>query len=308
MARVLVTGSSGFLGGTVATRLLAARHVVLGLDQAARPPDATYVHVTDDLSDRVRLDAILAETRPTHILHAGGVSGPMVIADQPASIMAINVGGTLNLVQAALAAGVGTFVHCSSISAVGPYDVAGPIGIDQPLRPDTPYGCSKAAVEFILQGLWRRVPMQLCTLRFTGIYGPGRRTSYLLDDIVAAALDGRPVRIPPTSPAPYIHGDDAADAAVAACFATSRSQLAYYVAHPEIVGLDQICDIIAEQIGPVDVQVDETLPAARRGPADLGPTVRDLGFTARIGIVEGLTGLIAVRRAAHQQGARTSCT
>lgn len=300
MARVLVTGSSGFLGGAVATRLLAAGHDVLGLDPAPRPPDATYVHVTDDLSDRVRLDAILAEARPTHVLHAGGISGPMVIADQPASIMAINVGGTLNLVQAALAASIGTFVYCSSISAVGPYDVAGPIGTDQPLRPDAPYGCSKAAVEFILQGLWRRVPMQLCALRFTGIYGPGRRTSYLLDDIVAAALGGRPICIPPTSPAPYIHGDDAADAAVAACFAAVRSQLAYYVAHPEIVSVDQIRSIVAGQIGPVDVVIDETLPAARRGPADLGPTARDLGFTARIGIVEGLTSLIAARRATRQ--------
>lgn len=304
MARVLVTGSSGFLGGAVAARLLAAGHDVLGLDCAARPPGATYVHVTDDLSNRVRLDAILAEARPAHVLHAGGVSGPMVIADQPVSIMAINVGGTLNLVQAALAAGVGTFVHCSSISAVGPYDFTGPIGINQPLRPDTPYGCSKAAVEFILQGLWRRVTMQLCALRFTGIYGPGRCTSYLLDDIVAAALDRRPIRIPPTSPAPYIHGDDAADAAMAACFATERTQLAYYVAHPEIVSVDQICGIVAGQIGPVDVVIDDTLPFVRRGPADLGPTTRDLGFTARIGIVEGLTSLIAARRAAHQQGAR----
>lgn len=304
MARILVTGSSGFLGGAVAARLLAAGHDVLGLDCAARPPGATYVHVTDDLSNRVRLNTILAEARPAHVLHAGGVSGPMVIADQPVSIMAINVGGTLNLVQAALEAGVGTFVHCSSISAVGPYDVTGPISISQPLRPDTPYGCSKAAVEFILQGLWRRVTMQLCALRFTGIYGPGRCTSYLLDDIVAAALDRRPIRIPPTSPAPYIHGDDAADAAIAACFATERTQLAYYVAHPEIVSVDQICGIVAGQIGPVDVVIDDTLPFVRRGPADLGSTTRDLGFTARIGIVEGLTGLIAARRAAHQQGAK----
>ncbi len=303
MARVLVTGSSGFLGGAVAARLLAAGHDVLGVDPLPSPPGATHRHVTDDLSDRARLDAVLAEARPTHVLHAGGVSGPMVIADQPASIMAINVGGTLNLVQAALAAGVGSFVHCSSIAAVGSCDDTGPIGIDQPLRPDTPYGCSKAAVEFILQGLWRRVPMQLCALRFTGIYGPGRRTSFLLDDIVAAALDRRPVRIPPTSPAPYIHGDDAADAAVAACFAAGRSQLAYYVAHPEMVSVDQVRGIVAGQVGPVDVVIDETLPAARRGPPDLGPTARDLGFNARIGIVEGLTGLIAARRATHQHGA-----
>ncbi len=271
---------------------------MLGLDPTPFAPDtAHHRHIEDDLSDETRLRAILAELRPTHVVHAGGVSGPMVMSDQPPAIMAINVGGTLNLIQAALQAGVGTFVHCSSLSAIGPYDGVQPIGNDQPLRPETPYGCSKAAVEFMLQGLWRRVPMELCALRFTGLYGPGRRTAFLLDDLVAAALEGRPICIPPTTPAPYLYGDDAADAVVAACFAPERAQLAYYVAHPELVGVERVRRIIAEQIGPVDIVVDQTLPTACRGPVDLAPTVRDLGFTAGTDIREGMTRLIAARQA-----------
>lgn len=301
MASVLVTGASGFLGRLVVARLRAAGHDVLGVDPAPAPPGAANHHIRDDLSDRTRLHGILAKVKPTHVVHAGGVSGPMVIPDQPAAIMAINVGGTLNLLQAATEVGVGTFIHCSSISAVGPYDDAQPIDIGQTLRPDTSYGCSKAAAEFVLQGLWRRVPMELCALRFTGIYGPGRRTSFLLDDLVSAALSGRPARIPPMTPAPYIHGEDAANAVIAACFAPLRTQLAYYVAHAELVGLEQLRSIIAEQIGPLDVVVDDTLPASRRGSVDLAPTARDLGFTARIGIREGLTDLITARRAAFSK-------
>lgn len=297
MACVLVTGSSGLVGAGVAARLLANGHQVVGLDPAPPAPGSKHRHVADDLSSRDRLDELLAATRPSHVIHAGGVSGPMVIPNQPAAIMAINVTGTLTLLQAALAAGVGTFVHCSSIAAVGAYDAERPIGADQPLRPETPYGCSKAAMELVLQGLWQRVPMALCALRFTGIYGPDRRTSFLLDDMAAAALAGRPIRIPPTTAAPYLYSDDAADAAVAACFAPARTQLAYYVVHPEMVPVDRLRAIIAAEIGALDVIVDDALPPVRRGPVDLVPTERDLGFTARIGITEGLARLIAARRA-----------
>jgi UDP-glucuronate 4-epimerase len=298
VACVVVTGSSGFLGSSAAARLVAGGHQVIGLDPAPPPPDAAHRHVTEDLSDRRRLSGLLAELHPDIVLHTGGVSGPMVMADRPAEVMTVNVGGTLTLLDAALAAGVGTFVFCSSISAVGPYSTERPIGVNQELRPDSPYGYSKAAVEYVLRGLSGRVPMALCALRFTTIYGPGRRTSLVLNDIVEAALAGRPARIPRTAPAPYIFGDDAADAAVAACLAPDRTQLVYYVAHPQMVSVDDVRAIVEAQIGPVEIIVDDALPPARRGAVDLGPTARDLGFSARVGITDGMTHLIAARRAA----------
>ena len=53
--------------------------------------------VVDDLSDRTRLRALIAREKFTHVIHAGGVSGPMVMADDPAGVLAINVTGSLNL-------------------------------------------------------------------------------------------------------------------------------------------------------------------------------------------------------------------
>jgi len=114
--RILVTGASGFLGSAVVPRLLARGDAVVRLDPA--PPAHTNVrHITDDLSDAARLRALLAEERITHILHAGGISGPMVMADRPDRIMAVNVGGNLNLLLAALESAVKTFVYCSSVFA-----------------------------------------------------------------------------------------------------------------------------------------------------------------------------------------------
>jgi nucleoside-diphosphate-sugar epimerase len=289
--RVLVTGSSGFLGRALVRRLLTNGCHVAGLDPAP-PRMVGYRHLDDDLSNASRLRTHLAAERPTHIIHAGGVSGPMVLSENPDRVMTINVGGTLNLLFAALDSGVRTFIYCSSVSAVGNYYETTPIGEDYPLRPTTTYGCSKAAVDMVLRGLWGRVGLDLCSLRFTSIYGAGRQTSFVIDDIVTAAVDNRPVRVPPTGDWPYIHVDDAADATIAACFSGSRRQLVYFLAYPEQVSVHDL----AAAAGSARLEIDNEQPQVSRGPVDIGPAVRDFGFAPKIDHRLGIGRMIAPRK------------
>src|SRR5947209_19265814 len=116
-AATLVTGSSGFLGRVLMTRLVAAGHRAIGLDPVAAPSTQIVV----DLSDRARLRALLEREGVTHIIHAGGVSGPMVMADDPAGVITINVTGSMNLLYAAMDCGVRTFTYCSSVAAIGDF-------------------------------------------------------------------------------------------------------------------------------------------------------------------------------------------
>src|SRR5262245_27198579 len=106
----LVTGASGFLGHATMKLLDQNGRRAIGLDPV---PSAT-ADIIDDLSDRPRLKARLADNKVTHIIHAGGVSGPMVMLDDPIGIIAINVAGSLNLLRAAMEAGVQTFIYCST--------------------------------------------------------------------------------------------------------------------------------------------------------------------------------------------------
>ena len=291
---VLVTGASGFLGCAVVERLQARGINVVGLDPAP-PHVATIVHINDDLSDADRLQQLLAAERFTHIIHTGGVSGPMVLADRPEQLIAINVMGSLNLLQAAIVTGVKTFVYCSSVSAVGEYYEDMPIGDDYPLRPTNAYGASKAAVDMVLRGLWRRVPLDLCSLRFTGIYGPGRRTQFVIDDIVDAAVKEHPVRVSAATDWPYIYVDDAADAAVAACFSERRKKLYYFIAYPEQVSLADLATATSLAGRPVRLEIDNTNPPLARGPLDITPAQRDFAFAPKIDHREGIRRMLVAR-------------
>jgi nucleoside-diphosphate-sugar epimerase len=288
-AVTLVTGSSGFVGRAIMARLAATGAAAIGLDP--RPSPTTQV--IDDLSDRTQLRGLIARENVTHIIHAGGVSGPMVMADDPAGIIAINVTGSMNLLYEAMAGGVGTFVYCSSVAAIGNYYESEPIGEDYPMRPTSTYGCSKAAMDYVLRGLWRRVPLDICSLRLTAVYGPGRQTEFNVDTVVRAALAGMPARLDPLTDWPYVYVDDAADAAIAACFSTTRKQLAYFVAHPERVTPKDIAAACGVAGRPVRLEIDASKPKAARGPVDVEAAARDFGFRAQVGHREGIRRMIA---------------
>jgi nucleoside-diphosphate-sugar epimerase len=288
----LVTGASGFLGRAVMKLLAQNAHRAIGLD----PQPSSTTQLLDDLSDREKLNGLLAREKVTHIIHAGGVSGPMVMADDPIGLVGINVVGSLNLLRAAVEIGVKTFIYCSSASALGNFYEDEPVGEDYPLRPTSAYGASKAAMDIILRGLWGKVPVDLCSLRFTVIYGPGRQTVFTVEKIVGAALAGNVARIEPMTDWPYVYIDDAAQAAVSACYSTGRKQLSYYIAHPEKVTPDDIAAAAAAAGKSVRIETDTSKPVAERGPLDTEAAARDFGFRAKVGYREGVRRLI---EAAH---------
>ena len=110
----LVTGASGFLGKAVMMLLAEQKQRAIGLD----PRASATTQVVDDLSNHSKLTKLLTNEKITHIIHAGGVSGPMVLAEDPLKVISINVLGSLNLLYAAMDAGVKTFIYCSSAAAL----------------------------------------------------------------------------------------------------------------------------------------------------------------------------------------------
>ena len=118
LVRVMVTGSAGLVGHAVRRRLEAAGVGVVPVDRDRWSFDGVE-QVECDLLDPAAVERVVAAERPTVVVRAGGVSGPMVAADDPARVVEVNVAGTAAVLEAVRRHGVSRVVFCSSIAAYG---------------------------------------------------------------------------------------------------------------------------------------------------------------------------------------------
>jgi UDP-glucose 4-epimerase len=156
--RVLVTGSSGWLGETLVPLLEADGHAVTGLDLVPAPT----TRVTGSITDRPLVLRTMAEAGIEAVIHAATLHKPHVATHSQSDFTAVNVQGTLNLLEAATASGstVDRFVLTSTTSLMISADIrAGRAGgatraawITEAmtgLRPRNIYGVTKLAAEHL---------------------------------------------------------------------------------------------------------------------------------------------------------------
>ncbi|MDX8515317.1 NAD-dependent epimerase/dehydratase family protein [Mesorhizobium captivum] len=129
--RILLTGSSGWLGSALAPRLKSLGHEVTGLD----PVPSAQTEVVGSVADRELVLRTVSEDGIEAIVHSGALHKPNIERYENADFVATNVQGTLNLLDAAVATGVQRFVFTSTTSLM----------ISQAIRAGFQGGARKAA-------------------------------------------------------------------------------------------------------------------------------------------------------------------
>lgn len=288
LGRILVTGAAGFLGGALAKRLAQDGEEIV-LSDLAHGPDAPAGLRACDLRQADEIMALVADHGIETILHAGAVSGPMLMADRPPEIWRINVMGTVHLLEAARRNRVGRFVLCSSVDVYGA-GAAGVAGEDAALAPDSVYGASKAAAEAALAGYAREHGIDGLALRFSWIYGPGRRTPTTLERLIRAGLAGETVTLDNAGETThYLNIEDAVAGVLAAAAAAGSLQRCYNITPGQGRPMSCMAEILGELLPRLHVHFTGRDPSPT-GPAGFDQTraERDLGYRAKIGPAEGL--------------------
>jgi UDP-glucose 4-epimerase len=224
--RLLVTGGAGYIGSIVANHLLAERHEVVVLDNLERghrqavPPAAELV-----VADLLHQDALAAAVTDGFdgVLHFAALALVGEAASNPERYWRTNVGGTLNLLEAMVEAGVPRLVFSSTCAVYGQPDEV-PIAESAPPRPLNAYGASKLAVDQMIGNFCDSHGLGAVSLRYFNVAGASGELgehhepeTHLVPNVLRAALGHAPfVEIFGTDyPTPdgtairdYIHIDD----------------------------------------------------------------------------------------------------
>lgn len=163
--KILVTGSSGHLGEGLVRTLRQSSHEVIGLDIVASP----FTTHVGSIADEKQVAACVAGVDA--ILHTATLHKPHVGTHTRQQFVNTNITGTLTLLEAALAAGVGVFIFTSTTSTFGdaltPPEGAPAAWITEAVSPvpKNIYGVTKQAAESLCELFHRRFGLACLVLR-----------------------------------------------------------------------------------------------------------------------------------------------
>ncbi|WP_109127428.1 NAD(P)-dependent oxidoreductase [Dyella sp. C11] len=163
--RILVTGSSGHLGEALVRTLQDAGHEVIGLDIAEGP----YTNRVGSISDRAFVRRCMAGAAT--VFHPATLHKPHIATHSRQAFLDVNLSGTLNLLEEAVATGVESFVYTSTTSVFGdaltpgPHEPAAWVTEDMVAVPKNIYGVTKAAAEDLCQLFQRNQGLSTMVLR-----------------------------------------------------------------------------------------------------------------------------------------------
>lgn len=207
--KILVTGTAGFIGSHVASRLLARGDQVIGIDNLSDYYDVelkkarlarfadhpNYTHVTADLADRAAIESVFAIHKPRRVINLAAQAGVRYAAVNPHIYVSTNITGFLHIIEGCRHHDVEHLVFASTSSVYGA-DTRMPFSEQQPTEhPLTLYAASKKSNEMMAHSYAHLYGLACTGLRFFTVYGPWGRPDMALFLFTKAILEDRPINV-----------------------------------------------------------------------------------------------------------------
>jgi len=301
--RALVTGVAGFIGSTLAGRLLADGAEVVGIDcftdYYPRPiKERNLSHLTGCerfrfVESRIQdadLGGLLSDR--THVFHLAAQAGVRKSWGRDFSIYTVNnIEATQMLLEVCATLALERVVYASSSSVYGDH-VPMPMREDALPQPVSPYGVSKLAAEQLCYLYFANYGVPTVSLRYFTVYGPRQRPDMGFHKFLRATIRGEPITL-------YGDGEQTrdftfvADAVSATVAAATRGipGRVYNIGGGSRVSINDVLELVGRVAGrrPL-ITVDPAQKGDMRHTyADTSLARAELGFLPAVGLEEGLT-------------------
>jgi UDP-glucuronate 4-epimerase len=309
MKKILLTGAAGFIGSNAASALLGRGDLVIGIDnlndyydparklanleevRACAPEPDKFIFRKTDVRDEAGLKALFAEHRYDVIIHLAAMAGVRASIEDPKLYFDVNLGGTLNLLQAAQEHGQPLFVFASTSSVYGQTEMIPFVETDRADRPLAPYPASKRAAELLGYSYFHLFGQSFTALRFFTVYGPRGRPDMMAYKVLDNIFKG--VEVPLYNDGQmhrdWTHVDDIVQGVLAA----ADTPLGYEILNlgrgqPTL--LADFVRLIEKQAGRRAHLVSSPMPAAdiEYTYASIDRAHRLLGYSPKVTVEEGV--------------------
>ncbi|CAM3036777.1 NAD-dependent epimerase/dehydratase family protein [Rariglobus hedericola] len=300
--KVLVTGGAGFIGSHTLDALRARGDETALLDDfndfydpaiKRRHAAATGARIFEaDLRDRSTVRAALRAFQPDAIIHLAARAGVRPSIENPQLYIDVNLTGTLNLLDEAVAAGIHRIVFSSSSSVYGNNPKV-PFAESDPLESIiSPYAVTKLAGEQLCRIHAQLYALSITALRFFTVYGPRQRPDLAISKFVRHVAAGLPIDLygDGSSSRDYTYVDDITTGVLAALDRLQPGFRVYNIGGKHPVTLAELVTAVERVVGKTAVinrlppqpgDVDRTWADTRRARIELD-------YAPRISLEEGI--------------------
>jgi len=207
--KILVTGAAGFIGSTLAHRLLDRGEEVVGIDNLNDYYDvrlkksrlerltvrAGFRHVFLDIVERKEIGEIFAAEKFDAVMHLAAQAGVRYSMENPSAYIDSNIVGFNNVLEGCRHSEVGHLVYASSSSVYGSNTRLPFSEHDNVDHPVSLYAATKKANELMAHSYAHLYRMPCTGLRFFTVYGPWGRPDMALFKFTEGILAGRPIQV-----------------------------------------------------------------------------------------------------------------
>jgi dTDP-glucose 4,6-dehydratase len=308
--KILVTGGAGFIGSNYVRHVLTdaypqteGAHVTVldkltyagSLDNLAPVAGSSrYDFVQGDICDT----ELLAEVMPGHdaVVHFAAESHVDRSITGASDFVMTNVVGTQTLLQAALDAKVGRFLHVSTDEVYGSI-AEGAWDEQQPLAPNSPYSASKAGSDLMARAYARTFGLDVCITRCSNNYGPYQFPEKVIPLFVTNLMDGLPVPLygEGANVRDWLHVDDHCRG-IAMVLAGGRAGEVYNIGGgTELTNLE-LTRLLLDAMGAGEEMVErvtDRLGHDLRYCVDISKISHELGYAPQVPFERGLAQTVA---------------